>query len=122
MCGNDPRRSILRECRGTRQTRLLKRLRGQAKLRNGLFLNGVVLYEDRIVFEVFASHALHTQGDLSDLRFTDDLGTKYEMVPPESGAIEGKACIEFRPAVPAGWSHLQLSQPGWGHHVVRRPE
>jgi hypothetical protein len=96
-------------------------IRGQGKLRNGLFLRGAALYEDRIVFEVFASRALHVEDDLADLRFTDDVGTKYEMVPPESGAIEGKALIEFRPAVPAGWSHLHLSQRGWGHHVVRRP-
>jgi hypothetical protein len=94
-------------------------MRGQGKLRNGLFLRGVALYEDRIVFEVFASRALHMEDDLADLRFSDDLGTKYEIVPPESGAIEGNSRIEFRPAVPAGWSHLHLGQPGWGHHVFR---
>jgi hypothetical protein len=62
------------------------------------------------------------EDDLADLRFTDDVGTNYEIVPPESGTIEGEARIEFRPAVPAGWSHLHLSQPGWGHDVVRCPE
>jgi hypothetical protein len=96
-------------------------IEGKGKLRNGLFLRGVALYDDRVAFEVFASRALNME-DIADLRFTDDVATEYEMVPPESGAIEGKARIEFTPAVPVGWSHLHLSQPGWGHHIVRRPE
>jgi hypothetical protein len=96
-------------------------LRGQGKLRNGLFLTGVALYDDRIAFEVFASRALYLE-DMADLRLTDDVGTNYEMVPLESGAIEGQAHIEFGPAVPDGWSRLHLSQPGWGFHIVHSPE
>ena len=67
------------------------------KLRNGLFLRGVALYDDHVALEVFASRALLTEG-IADICLTDDLGTKYEMASPESGMIEGKAEIEFRPA------------------------
>ena len=69
----------------------IQSLRAQGKLRNGLFLRGVALYKDRIVFDVFASRALRMEDDLADLRFTDDVGTKYEMVPPEAGAFSPRA-------------------------------
>jgi hypothetical protein len=61
-------------------------LEGQGKLRNGLFLRGVELYDDRVAFEVFASRALNME-DIADLRFTDGVGTEYEMVPPR---VEGR--------------------------------
>jgi hypothetical protein len=82
-----------------------------------LFLRRVALYDDRIAFEVFASHALRVE-DIANLCLTDDVGTKYVMASPESGLIEGKAQIEFRPPAPTGWSQLHLSQPGWGLHII----
>jgi hypothetical protein len=91
------------------------------KLRNGLFLRRVALYDDHIAFEVFASRALLTE-EIADICLTDDVGTKYEMASPESGVIEGKAEIEFRPGPPTGWSGLHLSQPGWGPHIADFPE
>ena len=96
-------------------------IEGQGKLRNGLFLRRVALYDDRIAFEVFASRALLAE-EIADLCLTDAVGTKYEMASPESGMIEGKAEIEFRPAAPTDWSQLRLSQPGWGLHIWNVPD
>jgi hypothetical protein len=86
-------------------------------MRNGLFLRGVSRYVDRIEFEVFASRPFRMD-HLGTLNLSDDLGTKYEFVPPETGEIDGQATIAFKPAVPAGWSQLQLNQPGWGLFIA----
>jgi hypothetical protein len=96
----------------------LKVIKGSGKLRNGLFLRGISLYEDRIVFEVFAARPFSAE-DLATLDLADDVGTDYEMVPP-ADAIDGQARIEFKPAVPVGWSQLHLSEPGWALHVVHQ--
>jgi hypothetical protein len=88
------------------------------KLRNGLYLRGVALYADRISFEVFASRSLAWE-DLRTLQLHDDAGTEYQLVEPEGGVIDGRAEIEFRPAVPARWASLDLGQPGWGLHISK---
>jgi hypothetical protein len=85
------------------------------KLRNGLFLRGVALFADRVAFEVFASRPLG-QEDLATLSLTDNFGTTYKMVPLRDG-IDGKASIVFEPAVPTGWTRLDLCEPGWGLHI-----
>lgn len=92
-------------------------IKGSGKLRNGLFLRAVALSADRVAFQVFASRPLRAE-DLATIRVTDDVGTRYEMVPLEAGVIDGRATIEFSPSVPNCWSSLQLSQPGWGLHIV----
>jgi hypothetical protein len=89
---------------------------GAMKLRNGLFLRRVALYDDRIAFEVFASRVLLIE-EIADISLTDDVGTKYEMASPESKVVEGKAEIEFRPA-PTGLSGLRLSQLGWAPFIA----
>jgi hypothetical protein len=102
---------------GSEPTRVIA---ASGKLRNGLYLRSVVLYADRISFEVFASRPL-TGEDLRTLRLLDDLGTQYEMAPPEGGVLDGRAEIEFEPAVPPQWSHLHLTQPGWGLRMLNQP-
>jgi hypothetical protein len=94
----------------------LQVIEASGKLRNGLFLRGISLYDDRIAFEVFASRALRAE-ELATLRLADDAGTSYEMVPP-AGAVDGRASIEFKPAPPVGFSQLHLSEPGWGLRVL----
>ena len=81
------------------------------KLRNGLYLRRIALYDDRITFEVFASRPLGVE-ELGNLRLADTSGTEYVMTPLQA-EIEGRGEIEFTPA-PAGLSRLHLSQPGWG--------
>lgn len=101
---------------GERASAPIRVIKGSGKLGNGLFLSEISLYDDRIAFEVFASRPLRAE-DLATLRLADDVGTKYEMVSPAKGVIGDRARIEFKPAVPAGFSHLHLSQPGWGLHI-----
>ena len=91
-------------------------VKGAGKIRNGLYIRAIAAYEDRIVFEVFASRALGAD-DLADLVLRDDVGTTYELGLPESGLLEGKTQLEFTPAVPAGASSFNLSQPGWALHA-----
>jgi hypothetical protein len=86
------------------------------KLRNGLFLEAIAVYEDRISFEVFAARPLRAE-QLAGLRLSDDRGTYYELSRPENGVIDGRGRIEFKPAPPAGTS-LHLSEPGWGLHIT----
>jgi hypothetical protein len=83
------------------------------KLRNGLFLRRINLYEDRIAFDVYASRAFRAD-ELAALRLTDDVGTEYEMVSPNE-VVEGEVLITFEPAPPAG-VNFHLSEPGWGLH------
>jgi hypothetical protein len=90
-------------------------IEGNGKLRNGLFLRRIALYGDRIAFEVFASRPFRAE-DLATLCLADDVGTKYEMAPLESGVIDGRARIEFTPTLPSG-SQLHLRGPGWGLHT-----
>jgi len=88
---------------------------GAGKMRNGLYLRALAMYDDRIVFEVFASRPLGDD-DFADLVLTDDVGTTYELALPESGVLDGKGELEFRPAFPDEASTFHLSQPGWGLH------
>ena len=101
---------------GDRAGKPLWVVEGAGKIRSGLYIRAIAAYEDKIVFEVFASRALGAD-DLADLVLRDDVGTTYELELPESGMLEGKTRLEFRPALPAGASTLRLSQPGWGLHV-----
>ena len=91
-------------------------VKGAGKIRNGLYIRAIAMYEDRIVFEVFASRPLGAD-DLADLVLRDDVETTYALAPPEGGVLEGKARLEFTPGVPAGASTFNLSQPGWGLHA-----
>jgi hypothetical protein len=88
---------------------------GAGKIRNGLYIRAIAMYEDRIVFEVFASRPLDAT-DLDELVLTDDVGTDYELVLPKSGVLEGKAGLQFRPALPDQASTFRLGQPGWWVH------
>ena len=90
-------------------------LEGAGKLHNGLYIRALAMYDDRIVFEVFASRPFGAQ-DLEGLVLTDDVGTPYKLALPESGVLEGKTRLEFTPAFPAGASTFHLSQQGWGLH------
>lgn len=101
---------------GQRSSAPLWVVEGAGKLRNGLYVRALAIYDDRIVFEVFASRPWESK-ELEDLVLADDVGTTYELALPASGVLEGKAVLEFRPALPAGTSTLHLSQPGWGLHV-----
>ena len=89
---------------------------GGGKLRNGLYVRAIAMYDDRIVFEVFASRPFGAD-DLADFVLTDDVETTYALAPPESGVLEGQASLEFTPSAPAEASTFHLSQPGWGLHV-----
>lgn len=80
------------------------------KIRNGLYLKGISVYEDRVVFEVFASRPL-TPEELETLELTDDVETQYSRVG-EPCVIDGHSEIEFRPALPEG-ALFSLGQPGW---------
>src|SRR3954447_19516802 len=90
---------------------------GAAKLRNGIWFRRVALYRDCVVFDVFASRPF-APVDLENLRLTDNLDTKYEMRRPlPLVPLDGKGRIEFVPAVPAGWTRLELGEPGWSLHI-----
>src|SRR5512133_1107817 len=89
---------------------------GGGKLRNGIWFRSVALHRDCVVFEVFASRSF-APVDLENLCLTDNLGTRYEMRPLTQEALDGKGRIEFVPTVPAGWTRLQLGEPGWRLHI-----
>jgi hypothetical protein len=81
------------------------------KLRNGLYVRAITLYDDRVSSEVYASRPF-SPDELGTLRLTDSVGTEFERDDAER-AIEGRASIVFTPALPSG-ANLHLSQPGWG--------
>jgi hypothetical protein len=83
---------------------------------NGLYIRAIAAYEDRIVFEVFASRPWAAD-ELATLVLADEVGTTYELTPSEGDVLEGKSRVEFTPAPPADASTLHLSQPGWGLHA-----
>ena len=85
------------------------------KLRNGLYIRSITLYDDRVSFEVYASRALGVD-ELGSLRLHDSVGTEYERIDPDQ-VLEGQGSIVFRPALPSG-ANLHLSQPGWGLRTV----
>jgi hypothetical protein len=97
-------------------SRTIRVIEATGKLRNGLFLREIRLYDDRIAFEVFASRPLGDE-HLATLQLADDVGTNYQMVSPSGTLIDGRARIEFEPGAPADSSRLHLGQPGWGLHV-----
>jgi hypothetical protein len=80
------------------------------KLRNGLYIRAITLYDDRVSFEVYASRPLGPE-ELGTLRLNDSVGTEYERIDPDQ-VIAGQGSIHFRPALPSG-ADLNLSQPGW---------
>jgi hypothetical protein len=86
------------------------------KLRNGLYIRSITLYDDRVSFEVYASRALGVD-ELGSLRLQDSVGTEYERIDPDQ-VLEGQGAIVFRPALPSG-ANLHLSQPGWGLRTSR---
>jgi len=86
-------------------------IKAESKLRNGMYLRTITLYDDRIAFDVYASRPLGVD-ELGSLELTDTLGTEYERIEPE-GVIEGRGSIVFTPSLPHG-ANLHLSQPGWG--------
>jgi hypothetical protein len=93
------------------------RIKSGRKLRSGLYFKEVNSYDDRVVFDVYASRPLGVD-ELGDLKLTDTLGTQYERIDPED-VIDGRGSIVFKPGVPDG-VNFQLSQPGWGlrtYHV-----
>ena len=90
------------------------------KLRNGLFLRGIGVYDDRFAFEVFASRPFQMT-ELATLSLTDDTGTQYTMVNPDPPVLDGQGRIEFRPALPDG-ALFSLSQPGWALMSYRNNE
>ena len=96
-------------------------IRAPGKLRNGLFLDEVAFYDDRISFRVFASRPFRAD-EFAALRLTDDVGTDYAMVPRLDDVSDGHTAVEFRPAPPIHWSRLHLAQPGRGFHIVKQPE
>ena len=95
-------------------------IEGAGKLRNGIWLRSVALYRDCVAFEVFASRPF-APVDLENLRLTDTLDTHYEMRPLLQETLDGKGRIEFVPAVPAGWTRLQLGELGWSLHIWHQP-
>ena len=94
-------------------------MRAPGKLRNGLFLEEVALYDDRISFRVFTSRPFRAD-EFAALRLTDDVGTDYAMVPRVEDVSDGRTAIEFRPPPPAHSSRLHLGEPGWGLHIVNQ--
>jgi hypothetical protein len=96
-------------------------IEGGGKLRNGIYLKRIALYRDRVACDVFLARPFRA-ADLKSLHLTDNLGTKYEMLPPAQETLDGRVRIEFVPAVPAGWSQLHLGEPGWGLHVIHQPD
>jgi len=92
----------------------------QGKLRNGLSLEEVAVYDDRVSFRVFTSRPFRAS-EFAALRLTDDVGTDYQMVPRAEEVCEGHTAIEFKPPPPVGWSRLELGEPGWGFHIVNQP-
>ncbi len=90
------------------------------KLRNGISLRSVALYRDRVAFDVFASRRFAPVG-LENLCLTDNLDTHYELLPPVQETLHGRGRIEFVPAVPSGWTRLNLGEPGWTLHIVHEP-
>ena len=81
------------------------------KVRNGLYLRGIVAYSDRVVFEVFASRRF-TSRELADLALSDDQDTSYTRIV-NGDDLQGEGEIIFEPTLPEG-GLFRLSQPGWG--------
>jgi hypothetical protein len=69
------------------------------------------LYDDRVVFDVFASRPFQ-MAELATLSLTDDTGTVYTMVSPDPPVLDEHGRIEFRPALPEG-ALFKLGEPGW---------
>jgi hypothetical protein len=88
-----------------------------AKLRNGLFLKRVEMFDDRIAFEVYASRPFDG-AELADLSLIDDAGTHYTMIDDNRCLLDGHGRVEFRPAPPDG-ALFKLSQPGWASFQFR---
>lgn len=78
------------------------------------------MFEDRVAFDVFASRPIE-MAELGDLSLTDDAGTQYAMVYPESPVLDGRGRIDFQPALPDGVL-FSLGQPGWGLLAYRNDE
>jgi hypothetical protein len=91
------------------------------KLRNGLYLEEVAVYDDRVSVHVFTSRPFRA-GEFAALRLTDDVGTDYVMVARSEEVSEGHTVIEFRPPPPVRWSQLHFGEPGWGLHIVNQLE
>jgi hypothetical protein len=92
---------------------------GGKKLRNGLYLRGIVAYPDRIVFEVFASRPFSPK-ELADLALSDDQGTIYTRIV-NGDDLEGEGEIAFEPTLPEG-ALFRLGEPGWGLSSYRLPD
>jgi hypothetical protein len=91
----------------------------KGKLRNGIYLRAIGLYQDRISFEVYASRPIGVD-ELAKFTLRDDADTEYEMVSPVGGdVIDGAGAIVFKPGLPAG-ANFHLSEPGWGLHSYGR--
>jgi hypothetical protein len=86
-------------------------IEASGKLRNGLYIRGIRLYEDRVAFDVFASRPIEMT-ELADLSLTDDAGTQYAMVYPDPPVLDGRGRIDFQPALPDG-ALFTLGQPAW---------
>jgi len=98
----------------------VRRIEVSGKLRNGLFLKGIGVYEDRVAFEVFASRPFEIT-ELATLSLTDDAGTRYTMIEPDPPVLDGHGRVEFRPALPDG-ALFNLGQPGWALKSYRNEE
>ena len=99
-----------------RASEAIRVIEASGKLRNGVFLRAIALFDDRVAFEIFASRPFAME-EFATLRLTDAVGTEYGMVAPGESVIAGHARIEFKPAPPRGLSGLNLGQPGWGLHI-----
>ena len=69
-------------------------IEGSGKLRNGLYLRGIRVLEDRVTFDVFASRPIGV-AELADLSLTDDAGTQYSMVYPDPPYSMGEGASTF---------------------------
>ncbi len=98
----------------------VRRIKVSGKLRNGLFLKGIGVYDDRVAFEVFASRPFEIT-ELATLSLTDDAGTRYTMIEPDPPVLDGHGRVEFRPALPHG-ALFNLGQPGWALKSYRNKE
>ena len=95
----------------------VRRIEVSGKLRNGLFLKGIGVYDDRVAF---ASRPFEIT-ELATLSLTDDAGGRYTMIEPDPPVLDGHGRVEFRPALPDG-ALFNLGQPGWALTSYRNKE
>jgi hypothetical protein len=89
---------------------------------HGLFISAFELHREKVVVRIFTSRPTSLADLRARLTLADDLGTDYVLWATAPDVIDGKAALEFRPALPRAAGALSLREPGVGTHVFARED